>query len=867
MGPLFQFALPFVLLCAVNVLHAQSFVQVAASLGITHSYTNPNYSGGGSFADFDGDGLDDITLTQYNALPRCFRNTGSGFVQIPIGAQEALDMKSAVWVDYDNDGDRDLFCTSFNGPLRLFRNNGNLMFTEVSLAAGFGVFQAMSNSSAWGDYDRDGDLDVYICNYDGPLIGNSLMTNWLYRNNGDGTFTECAAACGVDNGNRYSYQANWMDYNHDMWPDLLVVNDRTSTENYLYHNNGDGTFTDVSDVTGIGNFLIFAMSATSDDYDNDGDPDIYITNGPAGNLFHVNQGDGTFTESAAEAGVAVNGYNWGANFLDADADGWQDLYVAASPFLGSQGLNSFFRNNGDGTFQNYLNEAGMIADIGYNFSNPIGDFNSDGRPDLLTSGGTPTFTRIWQNTWTQNQVLTVTLQGTQSNRDGVGSLITCYADSLVQTRYTHLGESWACQNSFREFFGLGQRDYIDSITVHWPSGVVDTWYNLPSGQHIRLIEGTGFNPDLMLDGESLICPGDSVLLVAGTSGNLVWSNGSVSDAIWIDEPGEYSYTLTIPGELISISPSVTVGWLPEFSWSAEVEAARCFGDSTGAIQFVADSLLWSNPHWWNEGVEISDWTHLPAGEYHISGVSDASCVSTQLIVIEEPEPVQMAVSVTDALCTGETGFAEVMVTGGHPPYALGESTPDLTQLPAGNYAITATDSLGCEAGIAFTVQEPAPLEMELIVTPFFEGGEAGTAWAQVTGGTPPYEWIWSNSAAADSLISGLNEGPFSLTVTDSRGCMIVSEGVIDFITGVGVNESAVWRVFPNPVMYGTTTLFNGYTVPVNAALCDLQGRILREFTLIPGAQILDISGLSTGVVVLRTIGGPVSLSLRICIGE
>lgn len=867
MSPLFRIVFPCILLVASNALQAQSFVQVAAALGITHSYSNPNFSGGGSFADFDGDGLDDITLTQYNALPRCFRNTGSGFVQIPIGVQEMLDMKSAVWADYDNDGDRDLFSTSFNDPLRLHRNEGNLTFTEVSSAAGFGGFQAMSAASSWGDFDRDGDLDIYVCNYDGPQIGNSLITNWLFRNNGDGTFTECAAACGVDNGNRYSYTSCWLDYDNDLWPDLLVVNDRTNTENYLYHNNGDGTFSDASDISGVGNYFIFGMSATADDADNDGDADIYITNGPAGNLYHVNQGDGTFIESAVEAGIAVNGYNWGANFIDADADGWQDLYVAASPFLGSQGLNSFFRNNGDGSFQNYLNEAGLLTDTGYNFSNPIGDFNADGRPDLLTIGGTPTFTRIWQNTWTQNQVLTVTLQGTQSNRDGTGSWITCFADTLVQTRFTHLGESWACQNSFREFFGLGQRERVDSIIVHWPSGVVDTWYNLPSGQHLRLIEGTGFRLDLMMDGESLICPGDSVLLMAGTSGNLMWSNGSVSDATWIDQPGEYFYTLTIPGELISMSPSVTIGWLPAFAWSAQVEDVRCFGDSTGVIQCVADSLLWANPYWWSDGEEITDWTHLTAGAYSVSGVADASCVSSQVVVIDEPEPLQLAVSVFDARCAGEPGFAEVVVSGGQSPYSMGDSTPDLTELPAGNYIITATDSLGCETSLGFAVHEPAPLEVELIVTPFFGGGEAGTAWAQTAGGTPPYEWIWSNSTAVDSLIIGLNPGPFSLAVTDAQDCTIELDGVIDFIAGIGVDEDEIWRAFPNPVRHGAATLSNGYPAPVNAALCDLQGRIIREFSLYPGAQTLDLSDLPAGMVVLRTIGGPYSLSLRICIGE
>lgn len=867
MRPLLRFPSLFLLLFEAHSVTGQSFVQVASALGITHSYSNPNFSGGASFADFDGDGKDDITLTQFNALPRCFRNTGNGFVQISFGTQEALDMKSAVWVDYDNDGDRDLFCTSFSDPLRLFRNNGNLAFTEVSSLAGFGELQALSNSSSWGDYDRDGDLDVYICNYDGPLIGNPAMTNWLCRNNGDGTFTECAVACGVDNGNRYSYQANWMDYNKDMWPDLLVVNDRTSTENYLYHNNGDGTFTDVSDVTGIGNYLIFAMSATSDDYDNDGDPDVYITNGPDGNVFHVNQGNGTFTESAADAGIAVNGYNWGANFLDADADGWQDLHVAASPFLGSQGLNSFFRNSCDGTFQSYLNEAGMITDTGYNFSNPVGDFNSDKRPDLLVTGGTPTFTRIWQNTWTENEVLTVTLQGTQSNRDGVGSLITCYADTLVQYRFTHLGESWACQNSFREFFGLGERERVDSITVLWPSGIADTWYNLPTGQHVNLIEGTGFRPDLTLHGEWLICPGDSVLLTADTSGNLVWSNGATSGSIWVTEPGEYAYTVIIPGELSSMSPFAAIGWLPDFSWSAELHAVRCYGDHTGAILLSADSLLFSNAHWWNAGEEIIDWTHLPAGEYLISGVSDESCVTSQLCVIEEPEPVELAVSVTHALCAGESGSAAVFVTGGYEPYSFGDFAPDLTQLPAGNYSITATDSLGCEASFAFVVQEPLPLAVELVVTPFFDGGESGTAWAQVSGGTPPYEWIWSNSTAVDSLITGLTEGVFSLTVTDSNGCIIGSEGAIDFVADVGVEENSVWRAFPNPVTEGEIAVSSPYPAPLPAALLGLQGNIIRELTLYPGLQTLDVSGLPAGVVVLRTIGGPLSLSLRICIGE
>ncbi|MFN8775374.1 MAG: FG-GAP-like repeat-containing protein [Flavobacteriales bacterium] len=844
------------LLCLTGAgpVAAQWFVDNAAELGIEHTYGSPNFSGGASFADFDGDGRDDITMTQFNTVPRCFRNTGSGFELVAVGVQTNLNMKSASWIDYDNDHDRDLFCTSFNGPLKLYRNDGNLQFTDVSLAAGLIHPNALCAASAWGDYDRDGDLDAYICNYDGPQMGSPVVHNWLFRNNGDGTFTECAVAAGVDNGNQYSYVACWNDFNHDIWPDLLVVNDRTNTENFLYVNNGDGTFTDISDASGIGNFFIFAMSATCDDYDNDGDEDFYITNGPQGNLLHRNNGDSTFAEVASETGVSMHGYGWGANFLDADGDGWQDLHVAASPFLGSIGMNAFYRNQGDGMFESYLADAGMLADVGQNFSNPIGDHNQDLKPDILMMGGTPTPTRMWTNITEGMGRLSVELRGTGSNRDGVGSWISCHAGNLHQVRFTHAGESFACQNSFREFFGLSDYNLVDSVVVEWPSGIRDVWYQLPAGQHLVLTEGQGFHPGLQASSDPLLCEGDSLMLSTTAPGEVTWSNGHSGSSIWVHEPGVYSFSVQADNQLVSLSDSLVVAWRDSLMTNVQVHHPLCAGEASGYVELLTageeQGVQWTLEPAGNPG----DTGALPAGSYVLRASAEGYCSTDTTVVLLDPDTLQVTVWITHPLCHGEPGQALAEVWGGTPPYSMDWLGHNPADLAAGDYVVWVTDAAGCQREMPCSIEQPDLLTLELLTGPATEGGDGGWAHAIVSGGTPPCTFNWMGSSADGPVLSGLSPGAIEVTVTDAQGCQVGATGEIGWITSVQDNFNGPCRLFPNPVGVGLPVFISCRPGISHLRVYDVTGQLCYRTMVTSRDAPVHLPKLSAGTYMVEVDG-------------
>ncbi|MDX1407105.1 MAG: VCBS repeat-containing protein, partial [Saprospiraceae bacterium] len=327
-----------VVLCLSQTGTGQEYVESALSYGIVASYgTPPGFSsaGGISCVDFNQDGLDDLTFAScINDTLYFYENQGGGnFTLIdPPLVTNTDEVKGILWIDYDNDGDKDLVTASYGGPTRLYENTGGLNMVDVTVAAGFPIDSTSSMSVSAADYDRDGDLDLYVCNY-GYLPSFPPPppdTNLMYRNNGDGTFTDVTAFTGTADSTRQSWCATFFDYNNDGWEDLYVANDRVDFRNALYHNNGDGTFSDVSASTGT-DITIDAMNVGIGDYDNNGYLDIYVTNTPAGSALLKNNGDSTFTDVASATGTLFPGSTgWGGTFYDFDNDLDLDLYVSCS---------------------------------------------------------------------------------------------------------------------------------------------------------------------------------------------------------------------------------------------------------------------------------------------------------------------------------------------------------------------------------------------------------------------------------------------------------------------------------------------------------------------------------------------------------
>jgi len=442
-----------------------------------------------------------------------------------------------AWGDWDGDGDLDIYVVNYNEPNVLYRNNGDDTFTNVAAAAGV-ANAGPGYGSAWGDFDNDGDLDLYVTN-DGPNI--------LYRNNGDGTLTDVTSIAGVGNAG-WGRGAAWGDFDNDGYLDLYVVNSLSSQASVLYHNNGDRTFTDVASIAGV-EFMGNGRGVGWGDYDADGDLDLYVVNyWPGGSALYRNNSDGTFTNVAGSAGVENNGLGTGVAWGDYDADGYLDLYVVNYGGYGNflyqnngngtfsdvtqtagvglvdngygtawadydldgdldlyvvnyrggrkaYGANVLFANNSDGTFSDATERAG-VGDLGYGYGTAWGDYDNDGDLDLYVVNHDQA-NILYQNQVDNVDFIKVTVVGAAylapglSNRDGVGAKVKVYqagTGTLLGFREIRGGSGYCSMNSLEAEFGLDHNHTYDLKVVFPKSGVVRVHSNLSTGQKVVVYE-------------------------------------------------------------------------------------------------------------------------------------------------------------------------------------------------------------------------------------------------------------------------------------------------------------------------------------------------------------------------------------------
>ena len=487
--------------------------------------------GGGGFVDFDEDGLLDIYLVSYTLEPQAdgaaprdalYRNNGDGtFSDVTSRARLGGPMRGMGLAvgDYDNDGGPDLYVSGFRRQ-RLYHNNRNGTFTDVTAAAGLGA-SGWGTSAAFFDYDGDGDLDLFVCHYldidpDAPLpcqmIGDRPFCSIdklrgsrsaLYRNDG-GRFTEVGAAAGValEGGKGLGVVA--ADLDGDGRVDLFQAND--TAPNFLFKNRGDGTFAE----TGLASDVAFdasgrargAMGVDVDDYDQDGRLDLFVTNfTQQGYSLFRNAGGGAFRDMAREMGLVepslpLSGF--GARFLDEDGDGWPDLVVAnghpfepvatvwpgiryAEPALLFEGTEKVFRVAAP-------ERAPALARPMAGRGLAVGDIDNDGDADILLMGvGEPP--RLLRNDGgNRNHWLGVRLEGSRSNRDGVGAVVRVTAGGRPSTRARTGGTSYASASDPRLLFGLGSAVKADRLEVRWPSGLVSVMTDVPANQYVLVRE-------------------------------------------------------------------------------------------------------------------------------------------------------------------------------------------------------------------------------------------------------------------------------------------------------------------------------------------------------------------------------------------
>ena len=496
---------------------------------------------GCAFLDYDADGWPDILLVnsmdwaaherQRSTLKLYHNNRNGTFTDVTRAAGLDIEMygMGVAAADYNNDGFPDLLITSV-GQNRLFRNTGRGNFVDVTSSSGLGKRHAFSTSALWFDYDRDGLLDLFVCNYvkwspehdvfcslDGrhksyctpeAYVGE---TCWLFHNRGDGTFEDATAGSGIFDSSSKSLGVALLDYDHDGWPDLLVAND--TEPNKLYRNQRNGTFKDVALEAGIAfsseGKARAGMGVDVGDFDNSGRLGVAITNfdNEMMALYRAEPG-GNFADLAVQSGIGLPSkttLGFGCAFLDCNLDGWLDL-VAVNGHIDDTVRNvrnvgyaqapQLFLNNGKGSFEEVGEQAGGgfgQPKVGRGLA--VGDYDRDGDQDILmTTNRGPAY--LFRNDQTSgNRSVRFRLVGTRSNRDAIGAQVKVFAGGLMQTRMVRSGSSYLSQSELPLTFGLGKRDRIERVVIDWPSGRSEEYQALDAGRTYQVTEAKGIRAE------------------------------------------------------------------------------------------------------------------------------------------------------------------------------------------------------------------------------------------------------------------------------------------------------------------------------------------------------------------------------------
>jgi len=543
-----------------GITNSVQYIDVTKEAGITFKHVN-GWTGkryfietmgpGVAFLDYDNDGYLDIYFVNGAELPGItydvgevaetsptnvlYRNAGDGtFADVTqqAGVGDTGYGVGCCVGDYDNDGHDDFYVTNFGANV-LYHNSGDGTFTDVTDKAGVGGGNKWSAGCAFLDYDNDGDLDLYVVNFvyfdfevekDRKYLIKGFMvyaapenfsgrSDTLYRNNGDGTFTDVTQQTGIFNPNGKGLGMVCGDYDNDGDVDIFVAND--ATPNFLYRNDSvkstkDITFTEVALFAGVAlsedGVAENGMGTNMGDYDNDGFLDIVVNNfqGQTSSIYH-NEGNGFFMEVSYASGVGektLNYLSWGTAFFDYDNDGYQDLFIANGHVHDNIELfddsttaaqqNLLLENNRDGTFTNVSQTSGpglQIKQVSRGAA--FGDYDNDGDIDILVVNSNQSPSLLKNEGGNQKNWLMFKTIGTTSNRDGIGARITVKSGQRSQIREVKSGGSYLSQSDMRVHFGLDTATKADVVEIRWPSGLVETFKDVKANQFLVVTEGKG----------------------------------------------------------------------------------------------------------------------------------------------------------------------------------------------------------------------------------------------------------------------------------------------------------------------------------------------------------------------------------------
>jgi hypothetical protein len=523
------------------------FTDVTAGAGIDFRHNNGAYGGkllpetmgsGCAFIDYDADGWPDILLINGMDWPghkrqrstlKLYKNNRNGtFTDVTRAAGldvEMYGMGIAV-ADYDNDGFADILVTCV-GQNRLFKNTGKGTFVDATQASGLGSRTGFSTSALWFDYDRDGLLDLFVCNYVRWTVEHDVFcsldgrhksyctpeayrgdTCWLFRNRGNGTFEDVTARCGIFDSSSKSLGVTMIDSDIDGWPDLFVAND--TQPNKLYRNLRNGSFKDVAVEGGLAfsteGKARAGMGADSADFENSGVPGLAVTNFDNEMIgLYRPLGRGLFEDIAVKAGIGApsrNSLGFGCMFADFGLDGYLDLVVAnghidetVRNIRGNVGYAQpphLFLNQGNGTFKDAAGEAGpAFAQPRVGRGLACADFDRDGDVDLLMTTNNGPAVLFRNDVSSGNRSVRFRLTGTVSNRDAIGATVRIFHGGTSQSRLVKTGSSYLSQSELPVIFGVGRRDRIDRVVVSWPNGRTEEFKNIATGKAYECVEGKG----------------------------------------------------------------------------------------------------------------------------------------------------------------------------------------------------------------------------------------------------------------------------------------------------------------------------------------------------------------------------------------
>ncbi len=467
----------FLLLFCLLAQAQDGYTDRSTEAGINLTADNESIAVG----DFNNDGYDDFFVCNTVSENALYRNNGDAtFTEITATAGILADAdiytQAAVWGDLNNDGFVDLYVGNKSEADRLYLNNGNETFSEISFAAGI-YQQGFPKSVNMADVNGDGFLDVYISNF--------ATENVLYLNNGDLTFTNYTFAAGaLDSGQAMG--TIFFDYDKDGDADLYLVHDGNNP-NFLYQNDGTGSFTEVGAATEA-NTASFGMGVDVGDVNHDGWLDIYIANLWA-NILLLNNGNGTFTEISESAAVDDGGMGWGTFFLDFDNDGHEDIYVANGNTI-SAAPNVLYRNAGDSTFEKAETDN-SVCSTENSYGAAHFDYDLDGNTDILVANrNAEAGVKLYKNAERAGSWVTLKLVGTTSNRDAVGAKISLLDNTgVLHYHEVTAGSSWSSQSTLMQHIGLGEATAVESLTVEWTTGEEETFALPALNQHYTITEG------------------------------------------------------------------------------------------------------------------------------------------------------------------------------------------------------------------------------------------------------------------------------------------------------------------------------------------------------------------------------------------